>query len=88
MKILARTGAKGEPMATVNESCSFSKAARISSTYLRFFNENEYDKLNPSGSAPAHIYGATKMHKFSSSDDTFPKLRPIVSSIGTFNYDL
>ena len=27
------------------------------------------------------------MHKFSSSD-SFPKLRPVVSSIGTFNYDL
>ena len=27
------------------------------------------------------------MHKFSSSD-SFPKLRPIVSSIGTFNYNL
>ena len=52
-----------------------------------FFNENEYDKLYPSGSAPAHIYDTTKMHKFSSSD-TFPKLCPIVSSIGTFNYDL
>ena len=52
-----------------------------------FFNENEYDKLYPSGSAPAHIYDITKMHKFSSSD-TFPKLCPIVSFIGTFNYDL
>ena len=52
-----------------------------------FFNENEYDKLYPSGSAPARIYGTPKMHKFSSSD-SFPKLRPIVSSIGTFNYDL
>ena len=40
-----------------------------------------------SGSAPAYIYGTPKMHKFYSSD-TFPKLRPIVSSIGTFNYDL
>ena len=49
-----------------------------------FFNEIEYDKLYPSGSAPAHIYGTPKMHKFSSSD-SFPKLRPIVSSIGTFN---
>ena len=28
-----------------------------------------------------------KMHKFSSSD-SFPKLHPIVSSIGTFNYNL
>ena len=52
-----------------------------------FFNESEYDKLCPSGFAPARIYGTPKMHKFSSSD-SFPKLRPIVSSIGTFNYNL
>ena len=52
-----------------------------------FFNEIEYDKLYPSGSAPARIYGTPKMHKFSSSD-SFPKLRPIVSSTGTFNYNL
>ena len=52
-----------------------------------FFNENEFDKLYPSGSAPARIYGTPKMLKFSPSD-SFPKLRPIVSSIGTFNYNL
>ena len=52
-----------------------------------FFNEIEYDKLYPSGSAPARIYGTPKMHKFSSSD-SFPKLRPIVWSIGTFNDNL
>ena len=52
-----------------------------------FFNEIEYDKLYTSGSYPARIYGTPKMHKFSSSD-SFPKLRPIVSSIGTFNYNL
>ena len=51
-----------------------------------FFNEIEYDKLYPSGSAPARIYGP-KMHKFPSSD-SFPKLRSIASSIGTFNYNL
>ena len=51
------------------------------------FNEIEYDKWYPSGSAPAHIYGTLKMHKFSSSD-SFPNLRPIVSSKGTFNYNL
>ena len=44
----------------------------------------ESDKLYPSGSAPARIYGTPKMHKFSSSD-SFHKLPPIVSSIGTFN---
>ena len=54
---------------------------------INCFNENEYNKLYPSGSAPARVYGTSKMHKFSSSD-SFPKLRPIVSSIGTFNYNL
>ena len=43
--------------------------------------------MYPSGSAPAPIYGTPKMYKFSS-NDPFPKLRPIVSSIGTFNYNL
>ena len=52
-----------------------------------FFNEIEYNKLYPFGSAPARIYGTPKMHKFSSSDP-FPKLCPIVSSIVTFNYNL
>ena len=51
------------------------------------FNEIEYDKLYPSGSAPARIYGTPEMHKFSSSD-LFTKLRPIVSSIGTLNFNL
>ena len=46
-----------------------------------FFNKNEYDKLYPSGSAPACIYGTPKMHKFSSSD-SFRNLCPIVSSVG------
>ena len=40
-----------------------------------------------SGSAPTPIYGTPKMHKLYSSD-SFPKLRPIVSSINTFNYNL
>ena len=52
-----------------------------------FLNEIEYDKLYASGSAPARIYGTAKMQKFSSVD-LFPKLRPTVSSIGTFNYNL
>ena len=51
-----------------------------------FFNKIEHDKLYPSRSAPARICGTPKMHKFSSSN-SFPKLRPTVSSIGTFNYN-
>ena len=46
----------------------------------------EYDKLHPSDSAPARIYGTPKMQKFCSSD-SLPKLRPIVSPVGTFNYN-
>ena len=43
--------------------------------------------MYPPGSVPAPIYGAPKMHRFSSSD-SFTKLRPVFSSIGTFNYNL
>ena len=43
--------------------------------------------MYPSYSAPAPIYGTPKMHKFFSTD-LFPKLCAIVSSIGTFNYNL
>ena len=43
--------------------------------------------MYPSGSPPARIYGTPKMHKVSSID-SFPKFRPIVSSIGTFDYNL
>ena len=52
-----------------------------------FFNEIKYDKLYSSDSAPAHVYGTPKILKFSSSN-SFPKLRPIVSSINTFNHNL
>ena len=54
--------------------------------HKNFFSENEYDKLYPSGFAPAYIYRTSKMYKFSSSD-SFPILRPIVLSIYTFNYN-
>ena len=40
-----------------------------------------------SGSALAPLYGTPKMHKFFFSD-SFPKLCPIFSSIGTFNCNL
>ena len=43
--------------------------------------------MYPSDSAPAHIHGTAKMHKFFSSD-SFPKRCPIVSTIGTSNYNL
>ena len=52
-----------------------------------FFSETEYGKLYHSGSVLARIYGTPKIHK-SSSSDSLPILRLIVSSIKTFNYYL
>ena len=49
------------------------------------FNESNYKSIYPSGSNPARIYGLPKMHK---KFESLPKFRPIVSSIGCFNYEL
>ena len=45
----------------------------------------EFNMIN--SFAPASIYGSPKMHKFFSSD-SFATLRPTVSFIGTFSYNL
>ena len=47
----------------------------------------DYKCIYPSGSAPAKIYGTPKMHKLIDSN-SFPKLQPIVSSAGIYNYNL
>ena len=78
----------------LNEDPALKREASLQ-RFLRFFklkqrnlfNGNVYDKLYPSATAPALIYGTPEMHKFSPSD-TFSKLRLIVSSMGTFNYGL
>ena len=51
------------------------------------FNESEYSDLYPKGSKIARLYGTPKMHK-SFSSGSIPPLRPIVSSIDTYNYKL
>ena len=72
---------------TLKREASIQRLLRTLKQKKNFFNETEYDKFYSSGSAPARIYGTAKAHKLSSSD-SFPKLRLIVSSIGTFNYNL
>ena len=52
-----------------------------------FFNDEEYTKVYPTGSRLARIYGPPKTHKIKNKSDKL-KLRPIISSIGTFNYGL
>ena len=43
--------------------------------------------MYPSGSKPASIYGLPKIHKLSINKDNL-SLRPIIWSIGTYNYNL
>ena len=50
-------------------------------------DQEVYDAIYPSGSQPARIYGLPKMHKPRAANST-PPFRPIVSSIGTYNYNL
>ena len=72
---------------TLKREASLQRLKQSKMKQKNFFNEIDYDKLHPSVSAPARIYGTLKLHKFSSSD-SYPKLCPIVLSIGTFNYNL
>ena len=51
----------------------------------RLFNDDLYKSVNPMGSRPARMYGLPKLHKMF---DTVPAFRPILSSIGTYNYQL
>ena len=76
----------------VNEDPTLQREASLQSFLHKlkqknFFNKNEYNRLHLSGSAPTLIYGTTKVHKFSSGD-SFSKLRPFVSFIGSFNYNV
>ena len=51
------------------------------------FTDETYDKMNPSGSKPASIYGLPKIHKLNSNKDNL-SIRPIISSIVIYNYNL
>ena len=52
-----------------------------------FFTPTDYEKIYPSGSSVARAYGLPKIHKLKSSSDKL-KLRPIISSLKTYNYEL
>ena len=51
-----------------------------------FFTKEEYKFVYPKGSQPARIYGLPKIHKVP--NNVIPPLRPIVSAINTYNYNL
>ena len=57
------------------------------------FKQDEYNKIYPRGSGIARIYGLPKIHKLDNLEDKDNvnqklKVRPIISSIGTYNYNL
>ena len=47
------------------------------------FTRENYEKIYPSGSKPAFIYGTPKIHKLKHNNINELSLRPIISSIGT-----
>ena len=49
-------------------------------------SQQEYEKLNPIGSRPGILYGLSKVHK--PLVNGLPKIRPILSAIGTAGYNL
>ena len=51
------------------------------------FSDTEYSSLYPKGSKPARLYGTLKIHKTFLPGSLSP-FQPIVSSIGTYNYNL
>ena len=74
----------------VNDESKFLKLS--SDPTLRRKNKDfnikeQYDNIYPCGSQPTRIYGTPKTHTFKSPTDTLT-FRPIVSSIGTYNYNL
>ena len=52
-----------------------------------FFSKEDYERIYPTGSMPARLYGNPKMHKVKE-PGVIPPMRPIVSSIGSYKYNL
>ena len=72
---------------TIKREAELQRFLRTLKTEEKCLNDVDYKFIYPSGSFPAKIYGTPKMHKLTDSD-SFPNLRPIVSSVGTYNYNL
>ena len=51
----------------------------------RFFNDYVYKSVNPTDSRPARMYGLANLHKIF---DSVLEFRQIISSTGTYNYQL
>ena len=54
---------------------------------MEFFTKEQHNNIYPCGSQPARIYDTPKTYELKSSTDTLT-FRPILSSMGTYNYNL
>ena len=72
---------------TLKREAMLQRFLRTLKNEKKCLNDVDYKSIYPSGFAPAQIYGTLKINKFTDSD-SFPKLRAIVSSVGTLNYSL
>ena len=52
-----------------------------------YFDESIYNYIYPAGSLPSRLYGTPKIHKIKKKSER-KTLRPIVSSINSYNYNL
>ena len=53
----------------------------------QFLDDATYERIYPSGSQPSRLHGTPKVQKIKSNSQV-TSFRPIVSSIGSFNYNL
>ena len=53
-----------------------------------YLSKDDYKYLKPCGSKPGIMYGLCKIHKGTTVNDPVPPFRPILSAIGTCNYNL
>ena len=72
---------------TIKRETKLQRFLRTLKNEKKCLNDVDYKFIYPTGSAPDKIYGTPKMHKLADSD-SFPKLRTIVSSVGTYNDNL
>ena len=52
-----------------------------------YFSKDDYKYLKPCGSKPGIMYGLCKIHKGITVNDHVPPFQPILSAIGTCNYN-
>ena len=53
-----------------------------------YISKEDYSFLKPCGSRPGIMYGLCKVHKGRGTSNDLPPFRPILSAIGTCNYNI